>query len=104
MDIDMLFPDQNRHVRHLLGLYIKRKRNDLGVSIQDTASNMSLDSQAYRRIEAGRSKITPEQFQHMHHLLALEPNELIEIRKIAGVKYINDLSRVLSPNYPNEEQ
>ena len=100
MDIDMLFPDQNRHVRHLLGLYIKRKRNDLGASIQDTASNMSLDSQAYRRIEAGRSKITPEQFERIHQLLSLDPQELIEIRRITGVMYINDLSRVLSPNYP----
>lgn len=100
MNIDMLFPDQNRHVRHLLGLYIKRKRTEVSLSISDVAAHLLLSPNAYRLIEGGRSKISDEQFQLLIQFLSLDMEEIVEIRRISGVMYINDLSRVLSPNYP----
>lgn len=100
MKIDDFFPDQNRHVRFLLGLYFNRKRRELGLSIQDLAPRMELSSQSYKRIEAGRTKINPTVFDKIQSVLPIEVDDLNEIRKIAGVTYINNLSKVLVPNYP----
>lgn len=100
MQIDALFPNQNRHVRFLLGLYLSRKRNELGFSLQDVAAKVELTPQSYKRIEAGRMKIKPALFEKIQMLLCLEFEELLEIRKVASVQHINDLSRELIPNYP----
>ncbi len=100
MHIDIVFPNQNRHVRYLLGLYISRKRNELGFSAKDIAAQIELSLQSYRRIETGRVKINTELFEKIQSLLPLELDDLNEIRKIASVKYINDLSKALIQNYP----
>lgn len=98
--IEIFFPNQNRHVRFLLGLYISRKRNELGFSVQDMASRVEMTPQIYKRIEGGRMKITSDCFEKIQSLLFLESHELDEIRKISGVRYINDLSKTLISNYP----
>lgn len=100
MKIDTFFPDQNRHVRFLLGLYISRKRQETGASVADFAGKISVTPQSFKRIEAGRMKITPTLFEKILVHLPLEADDLNEIRRIASVSYINDLSKVLVPNYP----
>lgn len=100
MKIETFFPDQNRHVRFLLGLYISRKRQECGASVADLAEKISVTTQSFKRIEAGRMKITPGLFEKIQSHLALEADDLNEIRRIASVSYINDLSKVLVPNYP----
>ncbi|HEY8269966.1 MAG TPA: helix-turn-helix transcriptional regulator [Pseudobdellovibrionaceae bacterium] len=100
MQIDVIFPNQNRHVRHLLGLYINRKRNELGFSAKEIASQVNLSPHAYRRIEVGKVKINSSLFEKIHSLLFLEIEDLAEIHKIASVKYINDVSKALLENYP----
>lgn len=100
MKIDHFFPDQHRHVRFLLGLYINRKRRELGISTSELASQTSLTPDSIKRIEAGRKKISSEDFDKIHSSLRLEADELNEIRKIAGVSLINHFSKVLVPNYP----
>lgn len=100
MQIDAIFPNQNRHVRHLLGLYISRKRNELGFSASEIASQVHLSPHAYRRIEVGKVKISCPLFQKIQSLLFLDIEDLLEIHKIAGVNYINDVSKALLENYP----
>lgn len=100
MQIDVIFPNQNRHVRCLLGLYINRKRNELGFSAKDVATQIELSPYAYRNIEIGRMKIKADHFKKIQSLLSLEENDLFEIRKIARVKYVNDVSKALLENYP----
>lgn len=100
MNIERFFPDQNRHVRFLLGLYISRKRLESGASIADLAQKIEVTPQAFKRIEAGRMKITPGLFDKIQAHVSIDPEDLNEIRKIAGVSFINDLSKVLVPNYP----
>lgn len=91
---------QTRHVRFLLGLYLKRKRSELSFSEDIVASHLDLTTRSYRKMEAGQSKISEDQFRLLQDLLNFEPEDLIEIRKIVGVQYINDLSAALSENYP----
>lgn len=100
MKIDSFFPDQNRHVRFLLGLYISRKRQESGGSVADLAGKIEVTPQSFKRIEAGRMKITPSLFEKIQTHLSLEAEDLDEIRRIASVSFINDLSKVLVPNYP----
>lgn len=100
MKLEGFFPQQNRHVRFLLGLYISRKRRESGASVEDLATKTELTPQSVKRIEAGRMKVTPRIFGKLQPVLGLEPEDLNEIRRIAGVSYINDLSKVLVPNFP----
>ena len=100
MTMDMLFPDQNRHVRFLMGLYISKKRNEKGFSVGDVANLLDLAPQSYKKIETGRMKINSDIFDKMQNLLSLDLEELDEIRQIACVRYINDLSKALVSNYP----
>ncbi|MGZ3691863.1 MAG: helix-turn-helix transcriptional regulator [Pseudobdellovibrionaceae bacterium] len=100
MKIDAIFQNQNRHVRYLLGLYISRKRNELGFTAKDVASRIDLSHQTYRMIEVGQVKINPPLFKKIQSLLALQLSDILEIRKIANIKYINDVSKALLENYP----
>jgi transcriptional regulator with XRE-family HTH domain len=100
MQIDVLFPNQNRYTRYMLGLYLKRKRTEAGLSVEEVAGNLDLASRTYRKLEAGQMKIAAKHFAILQDLLKLDADDLIEIRKIVSVQYINDLSQVLSQNYP----
>jgi len=100
MKIEAFFQNQNRHVRFLIGLYISRKRLERGFSVQETASQLGLTPQAYKRIEGGRSKLKSEYFDKIQSLLKLEIDELYEIRQISCVAFINELSKNLGTNYP----
>lgn len=100
MKVDVFLSNQNRHVRFLLGLYISRKRNELGLSIQDIASHINLSPQTYKRIEAGSKKVNATVFEKMHSLLSFNQEDLMEIRRIATISYVNDLSKALTANYP----
>lgn len=100
MKFENFFPNQNRQVRFLLGLYISRKRRESGASINEVATKAEITPQSVKRIEAGRMKITPVIFEKIQLQLSLEADDLNEIRRIASVSYINDLSKVLVPNYP----
>lgn len=100
MKFESFFPNQNRHVRFLLGLYISRKRRESGASLTELANKAELTPQSMKRIEAGRMKVTPRIFGKLQVALGFESEDLNEIRRIAGVAYINDLSKVLVPNFP----
>jgi ribosome-binding protein aMBF1 (putative translation factor) len=100
MKIESFFDNQNRHVRFLLGLYISRKRRESGASIEDFAIKADLTPQSVKRIEAGRMKVTPRIFGKIQSTLGFDPEDLNEIRRIAAVAYINDLSKVLVPDFP----
>jgi transcriptional regulator with XRE-family HTH domain len=100
MDIESFFPDQNRHVRFLLGLYITRKRKEAGITIAEVATKADVSPQSIKRIEAGRMKISFGLFKKIQPLINLEPDDLNEIRRIAGVAFINDLSKFLVPDFP----
>jgi len=100
MKLENIFPDQHRHVRFLIGLYINRKRREMGMSVADVASKTNTTPKSFKMIEAGRAKLTSAFFEELHSLLGFSDEELHEIRKIASVTYINDLSKVLVPNYP----
>ncbi|MBS1970525.1 MAG: helix-turn-helix transcriptional regulator [Bdellovibrionales bacterium] len=100
MKFETFFPNQNRHVRFLLGLYISRKRRESGASLTELANKADLTPQSIKRIEAGRMNVTPRIFGNLQVALGFEAEDLNEIRRIAGVAYINDLSKVLVPNFP----
>lgn len=100
MKTEITFPDQNRYIRYLLGCYIRRKRSEFGYSIPEIASQVELSTQNFKRIEAGRMKISPEVFEKMQTLLSFDAEDLANIRKIACVKYINDISKALVPHFP----
>lgn len=100
MNIEQLFPDQNRHVRFLLGLYITRKRKEQDLSVPAIAARLGITAPIYKRIESGRMKLNDSLFEKMRLLLSLEQEDLIEINRIAAIRYINDLSKILTFNYP----
>lgn len=96
MKLEMFFPNQNRHVRFLMGLYLNRKRNEQGLSLQEISSQVGLTPQAYKRIESGTKKIDETLFEKIQSLLILEPDDLNEIRKIAAIRFVNDLSQAFA--------
>ncbi|WP_413287991.1 helix-turn-helix domain-containing protein [Bdellovibrio sp. HCB337] len=100
MRLDMFFPNQNRHVRFLMGLYLNRKRNEQGLSLQEVASQVGLTPQSYKRIESGGKKIDDTLFEKIQSLIAIEPEDLNEIRRIAAIRFVNDLSKAFASNYP----
>ena len=102
MDIKELFPIQNQHSRFLLGLYISRKRQELGLSAAALAAQLNLDQKTYARLEGGHKKMDPLLFEKLQFLLSLEAAELIELQAVAKIRYINDLSKVMVPNFPHE--
>ena len=100
MNIDILFTDQDRHVRFLLGLYIKRKRNERGMSISELASRVYVTQESLKRIESGKKNLSPGDLAKFQDQLNFEYGDLIEIHKIAKVAYVNDISKVMVPDYP----
>jgi len=100
MQIDVFFPEQNRHIRFLLGLYISRKRVEMGYTVENVAEQLAVSVHSYKRIESGRGKVNATVFNKLQNLLAFEASDLNEIRKIASVNFINDLSKAMVSNYP----
>lgn len=100
MSLDGFPQNQNRHLRFLLGCYIRRKRIELEISIPEMVSVLNISAQTYKAIEAGRVKISEPLFKDVHSALGFKSDDLIEIRKIADVRYVNDVSKALVSNYP----
>lgn len=100
MEIDNFFPIQDQHVRNLLGLYLRRKREEMGLTLTEVATQANLTTATYRRIEGGRMKIEPSAFNKIQSLLELDPVDLGDIRKIAAINYVNHASKTLAMNYP----
>jgi transcriptional regulator with XRE-family HTH domain len=96
-----MFSDQKRHLRFLLGLYISRKRLELGYSIYEVAFQLQLTSLFYKRIESGRAKMKTDIFYKIQALLFLDADDLHDIRRISRIAYVNDLAKALSANYPS---
>ncbi|MEN0059430.1 MAG: helix-turn-helix transcriptional regulator [Bdellovibrio sp.] len=100
MSIEELFPLQNRYGRFLVGLYLSRRRGERHLSVEELAQLLSMSPLTYRRIESGRSKISPQNFDTLTEVLDLDMDDLIELSRIARIKHINDISKSLSLNYP----
>lgn len=102
MRLDMFFPNQNRHVRFLMGLYLSRKRKEQGVSLQEISALVNLTPQSYKRIESGTKKLDETLFSKIQSLLTLDPDDLNEIRRIAAIRFVNDLSKAFRPDFHYE--
>ena len=100
MKAEVFYPNQNRHIRFFMGLYIRRKRLESDLTVQDAATQLGLTPQAYRNIEGGRAKMKAEIFSKTLTLFQVDPSDLQEIYKISSVAYVNDLSKALGANYP----
>ena len=100
MQLELLFPHQNRYVRFLLGMYLKRKRTEQSYSEEFVANYLAIKEASYRKLESGQMNFSDEQFTRLQNLLSFEADDLIEIRKIVSVQYINSLSAEMSENFP----
>jgi len=100
MRFEVLFPVQNRHVRFLLGQYLARKRVEQGLSPEEVAFRTGLSPRIYKTIEGGRKNLDADVFSAIQDVLPLEEADLRELRRIASIRYVNDLSNAIGFNYP----
>jgi|GEM_PF-5087301 Predicted transcriptional regulator len=100
MQLELLFPNPNRYVRFLLGMYLKRKRTEMAYSEEFIANHLGLKEGSYKKLESGHMNFTNEHFVRLQNLLSFEADDLIEIRKIVDVQFINNLSAEMSENFP----
>lgn len=90
----------NRQFRFYLALYIKRRREEQGISIAELTEHLSLSKEDYVRIESARKKITEGCFLQLASFLNFKDEELSEIVQISEVAYMNDLAKIIFENYP----
>ena len=100
MQLELLFPNQNRYVRFLLGMYLKRKRTEMSFTEEFIANYLGLKEGSYKKLESGHMNFSNQQFTRLQDILNFEADDLIEIRKIVDVQYINSLSAEMSENFP----
>ncbi len=101
MRIETLFPEQNAHVRFILGQHLKQKRLLHEMSLDALALALQVDARTYRRIESGQTNISEEQFSQLQQLLQLDSQELLEIGRIAAVSRVNAYAKALDEGYPS---
>jgi len=85
----------------LLGHYIKRRRTDLNLSLDDLSFKVkTLTSTQLSQIESGSLPISDEEFYLLDQYLFLEPEELLNIAKITQVQKIMEINREINDLFP----
>lgn len=86
----------------LFGLYIKRRRIELGLKETDLALLTDLNLKEISLLETGRKKISEPLFETLFNVLQMDQNEVIELSKITQVQYLINLFKVIDENYPSQ--
>lgn len=101
MDLENLNQYNKKLFKKFFGIYIKSRRESLGISLEDLTKSMSLkDTKTLKLIEAGTKPITQEELDLFCYYLSLDPQELLNIGKITQVQNIIDVYREIDELYP----
>lgn len=101
VQIDKLSSFNKRFFKKIFGLQIKRRREELGYSLEYVAELLGLTSRTFKMIEAGQKNISQHDFEALVDTFNLDSTELLEMSRITHVQYLMSLYKEIDENFPN---
>lgn len=100
MDLENLSQFNKRLFKKFLGVYVKERRQQLDISVEQLAASMKFTVKDLKLIESGQKQLNQNVFDLLCNYLELDPSELINIGKVTQVQHIMDIYKEIDEHYP----
>jgi len=100
MDLENLSQFNKRLFKKFLGIYVRERRQQLNLSIQQAAIFTGMTEKDVKLIESGQLKLTQEIFDRLRSSLELDSSELADLGKLTQVKHIMNVYKEIDEHYP----
>jgi len=100
MDLENLSQFNKRLFKKFLGIYVRERRQQLDLSIQQVAAFTGITEKDMKLVESGQLKLTQEIFDRLRSSLELDSSELADLGKLTQVKHIMNVYKEIDEHYP----
>ena len=100
MQLESLNQFNKRHFKKFFGLYMKRQRAELNMTVEYVAHLADINVSDFKSIESGKKSMSQTQFESICKYLYLDLFEIHNISKITHAQYLMNVFKVIDGHYP----
>jgi ribosome-binding protein aMBF1 (putative translation factor) len=102
MDLATLTQFNPKMFKKLLGIYVKRRREELNITFEQLADPLDLTTKDVKLIESGQGKLNQNILNLLSYYLQFESSELENICRVTQIQSILEVYEVLYEHYPKQ--
>ncbi|MBC7466988.1 MAG: helix-turn-helix transcriptional regulator [Bdellovibrio sp.] len=100
MQLESLNQFNKRQFKKFFGLYMKRQRAELNVTIEYVAHLADINASDFKSIESGKKSMSQTEFESICKYLYLDLFEIENIYRITHAQYLMNVFKVIDGHYP----